>query len=155
MRLTPSPSTRDDVAHIQVVRLRPDATLPTRATEGASGWDLHAVEATTLAPGQRGLIRTGLAIALPPGVELQVRPRSGLALRHGVTVLNAPGTVDSDYRGELCVLLINLGAEPFAISPGMRIAQAVAARYVEQRWTLAQSLPDSQRGAGGFGHSGA
>jgi dUTP pyrophosphatase len=153
--LTQAPQRGCDSAQIQVVKLLPEAQLPTHATAGAAGWDLYAAEDLTLMPGQRGLVRTGLALALPPGVELQVRPRSGLALTHGVTVLNAPGTVDSDYRGELRVLLINLGDAPFAISPGMRVAQAVVARYVEQRWVLAQSLPDSDRGAGGFGHSGA
>ncbi len=141
-------------ADIQVIQLHPSAKLPTRATEGAAGWDLYAVEPLVLAPQQRGLVRTGLAVALPSGFEMQIRPRSGLALRFGVTVLNAPGTIDSDYRGELCVLLVNLGTEPFVVEPGMRVAQAVVARYAEQRWLAVKSLPDTDRGGSGFGHSG-
>jgi dUTP pyrophosphatase len=142
-------------AEIQVIQLHPNATLPTRATEGAAGWDLYAVERLVLAPQQRGLVRTGLAMALPSGFEMQIRPRSGLALRFGVTVLNAPGTIDSDYRGELCVLLVNLGVEAFTVEPGMRVAQAVVAQYAEQRWRAVKSLPDTDRGGNGFGHSGA
>ncbi len=107
-----------------------------------------------LPPLGRALVPTGLAVALPLGMELQIRPRSGLALRHGVTCLNAPGTVDADYRGEVGVLLINLGEHPFRIEPGDRIAQAVLARVARVSWEEVGHLPDSPRGGGGFGHTG-
>ncbi|MCS7082543.1 MAG: dUTP diphosphatase [Bacteroidetes bacterium] len=130
--------------------------LPEYATEGAAGLDLRAAieEPIRLEPGQRALVPTGIALALPSGFEAQVRPRSGLALRHGVTVLNAPGTIDSDYRGEVQVILINLGQEPFTIQPGERIAQLVIARYARVRWAVVSELEESARGAGGFGHTG-
>ncbi|HIP77725.1 MAG TPA: dUTP diphosphatase, partial [Kiloniellaceae bacterium] len=111
-------------------------------------------EDVVLAPGERRLIPTGLAIALPPGSEAQVRPRSGLALKHGLTVLNAPGTVDADYRGEVGVVLINLGQEPFTITRGSRIAQMVVARYARVAWRPVADLQDSDRGSGGFGSTG-
>lgn len=111
-------------------------------------------EPVTLAPGAHDLIPTGLKIALPEGYEGQVRPRSGLAMRHGVTVLNSPGTIDSDYRGEVKVLLINHGAEPFAIERGERIAQLVVARHAHVTWTEQQALEETVRGAGGFGSTG-
>ncbi len=132
--------------------------LPAYETPHAAGMDLRAAlvdgETVTLAPGARALIPTGLAIALPPGYEAQVRPRSGLAAKHGVTVLNSPGTVDADYRGEIKVILINHGAESFAVSRGMRIAQMVVAPVTQARWRAATALPDSVRGDGGFGSTG-
>lgn len=133
-----------------------DLPLPSPATEGAAGLDLVAAVAAplTLAPGQRHAVPTGIALTLPQGLEGQVRPRSGLALRHGIGVLNGPGTVDSDYRGEIKVVLINLGAEPFTIERGMRIAQLVVAPVLRVRWAEAESLDASVRGAGGFGSTG-
>ncbi len=134
-----------------------DLALPGYATELSAGVDLlAAVEAEViLAPGERRLIPSGIAIALPAGVEAQVRPRSGLALKHGITVLNAPGTIDADYRGELGVILINLGQEPFTIRRGDRIAQLVIASHAQARWRVVEALDDSARGAGGFGSTGA
>lgn len=144
--------------HVPVRRLphADDLPLPAPQTEGAAGLDLAAAvdEPVVLAPGQWGLIPTGLAVALPDGYELQVRPRSGLAVRHGVTVLNSPGTVDADYRGEIKVILINLGPEPFTVRRGDRIAQAVLSRVVTVAWDEREQLPDSARGSGGFGHTG-
>ena len=102
----------------------------------------------------RKLIPTGLFIALPPGVEAQVRPRSGLALKHGLTVLNSPGTIDADYRGEICVILANLSTEPFVVNDGERIAQMVIARHEQAEWELTDELSETERGAGGFGHTG-
>lgn len=130
--------------------------LPAYATEGSAGLDLRASLSAplTLAPMERRLVPTGLFMALPEGVEAQVRPRSGLALKAGVTVLNAPGTIDSDYRGELGVILINLSQEPFTIADGDRIAQLVIARHERAQWTLTEALPATERGEGGFGHSG-
>jgi len=130
--------------------------LPGRATDLSAGVDLVAAVAgpVELAPGQRALIGSGIAIALPAGFEAQVRPRSGLALRHGVTVLNGPGTIDADYRGEIGVLLINLGQEAFRIERGMRIAQLVVAPVGAVRWTRVGALPESGRGDGGFGSTG-
>ncbi len=130
--------------------------LPGYATAGAAGADLLAAVAgpVVLAPGERRAIPTGIALALPEGFEAQVRPRSGLALDHGVTVLNAPGTVDSDYRGEVKVILANLGAAPFVVERGMRIAQIVVARVETARWRASDELPASARGAGGFGSTG-
>lgn len=132
--------------------------LPRYETAGAAGLDLRAAVAEaaplTIAPGERALVPTGLALALPPGLEAQVRPRSGLALRHGVTVLNAPGTIDSDYRGEICVILANHGREPFHVARGMRVAQLVVARVEVITLELTGSLPASRREAGGFGSTG-
>lgn len=130
--------------------------LPAYATPGSAGADLRAdlTEALTLAPMERRLIPTGLRIALPEGWEAQVRPRSGLALKHGITVLNAPGTIDADYRGEIGVVLINLGQEPFTIEPGERIAQIVVAPCQQATFTPADSLDDTERGDGGYGHTG-
>ena len=134
-----------------------DLAPPGTATELSAGLDLlAAVEAeVVLAPGERRLIPSGIAIALPAGLEAQVRPRSGLALKYGVTVLNAPGTIDADYRGEVGVILINLGQEPFTIQRGDRIAQLVIAPHAETRWRVVEALDDSARGAGGFGSTGA
>ena len=133
--------------------------LPRPETAGAAGADLRADLAgrgpIVLAPGARALVPTGLRVAVPPGWEMQVRPRSGLALRHGVTVLNAPGTVDSDYRGPLGVILVNLGDAPFAVEHGARIAQAVVAPAPRAEWRLVEALDGTARGAGGFGSTGA
>lgn len=130
--------------------------LPSYATQGAAGMDLLAAIAAplTLAPGQRSLVPTGLAIALPPGFELQVRPRSGLALKNGIVLPNSPGTIDEDYRGELQVIVMNAGQEPFTIERGMRIAQAVLAPVVRATWSEVAELDDTARGAGGFGSTG-
>jgi dUTP pyrophosphatase len=132
--------------------------LPSHATDGSAGVDLRAAvpagEPIRLAPGDVALVPTGLVIELPSGTEGQVRPRSGLAARHGVTVLNAPGTIDSDYRGEVKVLLINHGREPFEVTRGERVAQLVVARYERVRLAPAGELSDTMRGAGGFGHTG-
>ncbi len=130
--------------------------LPTYATEQSAGMDLTAAleEAIELAPGDRMLIPTGLSIALPQGYEAQVRPRSGLALKHGVTVLNSPGTVDADYRGEIKVILANLGTADFTVERGMRIAQMVIAKHATVSWEVVEDLEDTERGAGGFGSTG-
>jgi dUTP pyrophosphatase len=128
--------------------------LPAYETAGAAGMDLRAAEALTLKPGARCLVPTGLAIALPQGFEAQVRPRSGLAVKHGITVLNAPGTIDSDYRGEVKVPLINHGQEDFVIARGDRIAQMVVAPVTQIGWSEVEDLDETQRGAGGFGSSG-
>ena len=130
--------------------------LPAYATPDSAGMDLLAAVAApvTLAPGERRLVPSGLAIQLPSGYEAQVRPRSGLALKQGVTVLNAPGTVDADYRGEVGVILVNLGQAPFTISRGDRIAQLVVAPVIQARWAEVADLEESQRGAGGFGSTG-
>lgn len=131
--------------------------LPGYETEGSAGMDLRAAihAPVTLEPGDRALVQTGLKIALPAGFEAQVRPRSGLALKHGVTVLNSPGTVDADYRGEVGVILANLGGEPFTIRRGDRIAQMVIARVERPVVVETASLDDTERGAGGFGSTGA
>ena len=133
-----------------------DLPLPKRQTISAAGMDLHANvhKAVYIEKGKRALIPTGIKIALPIGYEAQVRPRSGLALKFGITVLNTPGTVDADYRGELCVLLINLGEEDFAVQRGDRIAQLVIAKVEMCSFVEAESLPDSPRGSGGYGSTG-
>lgn len=130
--------------------------LPAYETEQSAGMDLRANldEPVTLAPLQRCLVPTGLFISLPKGYEAQVRPRSGLAIKKGVTVLNAPGTIDADYRGEICVILVNLSQEPFIINDGERVAQMVVARHEQVEWTEVEILDDTERGAGGFGHTG-
>ena len=128
--------------------------LPAYATAGAAGMDLLAARDMTLAPGARALVPTGIAVALPEGFEMQVRPRSGLALKHGVTVLNAPGTVDSDYRGEVGVILLNTSDTAFAIARGDRIAQAVFAPVTRAAFEEVVVLPETARGAGGFGSTG-
>ncbi len=133
-----------------------DLPLPAYATGGAAGMDLvAAVEApVVIAPGQRALIPTGLAISLPPGYELQIRPRSGLALRHGIVLPNSPGTIDEDYRGEIGIILLNAGDAPFTVERGMRIAQAVLAPVTRAAWAETDTLPETGRGAGGFGSTG-
>jgi len=141
--------------NIRIQKLRPDAQLP-RYAHGPledAGLDLCAVEAATLMPGVAQPVGTGLAIELPPGFEAQIRPRSGIALKHAVTVPNAPGTIDPGYRGEIRVILLNLGREPFFIHPGDRIAQMVVARYEAVEWEET-ALSETERGAGGFGSSG-
>jgi dUTP pyrophosphatase len=139
---------------VEVQRLRADAALPTYMSDAAAGLDLAAVEPLVLAPGARALVPTGIAIALPAGYEGQVRPRSGLAVKHGITCLNSPGTIDSDYRGEVKVLLVNLGAEPFAITPGLRIAQLVVAPVARAEVVEVTALGATARGGGGFGSTG-
>jgi dUTP pyrophosphatase len=131
-------------------------SLPSYATEHAAGMDLCAAVASdvVIEPGKRALVPTGLSVALPEGYEAQVRPRSGLALKHGITVLNSPGTIDADYRGEVQVILANCGTEPFTVARGMRIAQMVVAPYARVAWDEVAELPDSARGAGGFGSTG-
>lgn len=146
------------VRHVLVRRLPhgEGLDLPAYATQGAAGMDLLAAvaEPVTIAPGDRALIPTGLAVALPPGHELQVRPRSGLALRHGVTLPNSPGTIDEDYRGEIGVILLNAGREPFTVERGMRIAQAVLSPVLRAAWQETDALDETARAAGGFGSSG-
>ena len=141
--------------NIQIIN-RSHHPLPQYATAQSAGVDLRAnidgpIE---LRPLERRLIPTGLFIALPPGYEAQVRPRSGLAIKHGITVLNTPGTIDADYRGEVCVILVHLSNEPFMIADGERIAQMVIARHEQAEWEPVEVLPETERGAGGFGHSG-
>jgi dUTP pyrophosphatase len=128
--------------------------LPAYATDGAAGMDAVSAEDVTVAPGARHAVATGLAVAIPPGFEIQVRPRSGLALKHGITVPNTPGTIDSDYRGELKVILINHGAGPFEVRRGDRIAQLVLAPVTRASWLAVDELEDTARGAGGFGSTG-
>lgn len=133
-----------------------DLSLPEYATAGSAGMDIYSANEVdiVLKPLERILIPTGLKIALPLGYEMQIRPRSGLALKHGITVLNSPGTIDSDYRGEIKILLINLSNEEFVIERGMRIAQAVIAKYEQILLQLEDTLTETDRGTGGFGHSG-
>ncbi len=144
-----------DSVDVKIINLS-GMELPAYGTPMAAGMDVRAALAEPLAlkPLQRALVPTGLRIQLPEGYECQIRPRSGLALKHGVTVANAPGTIDADYRGEIGIILINLSDETFVINPGERIAQMVVAPYSRVQWRLAESLDDSQRGDGGFGHTG-
>jgi dUTP pyrophosphatase len=128
--------------------------LPAYATAGAAGMDVVSAESVTITPGARHAVATGLALAIPEGYEIQVRPRSGLALKHGITVPNTPGTIDSDYRGELKVILINLGTEPFVIQRGDRVAQLVLAPVVQAAWDEVAELDATERGEGGFGSTG-
>ena len=130
--------------------------LPSYETAGSAGMDLRAAveDEVILGPGTWALVPTGLQIALPEGSEAQIRPRSGLAFKHGVTVLNAPGTIDSDYRGEVKVLLVNHGTQPFSVTRGMRIAQMVVAPVVQATWEDGDTLPETDRSAGGFGSTG-
>lgn len=138
---------------VKIVRLRPDAVLPLYQTRGAAAMDIAAAldEPVTLAPGERTVIPTGFAIELPSGYEAQIRARSGLSLKHGITLANAVGTIDADYRGEVGVVLANISPEPFVIEPGMRIAQMVVARYEQVNWQEVEALTDTERGAGGYG----
>ena len=140
---------------VQIIN-RSHHPLPQYATPQSAGVDLRAnIESPIeLRPMERRLVPTGLFMALPPGFEAQVRPRSGLAIKHGLTVLNTPGTIDADYRGEVCVILVNLSDEPFLIADGERIAQMVIARHEQAEWEPVEVLSETERGAGGFGHSG-
>lgn len=138
------------------IRNQSSNELPEYATNGAAGMDIraHLTEAVTLQPLERRLIPTGLFLEIPLGYEVQIRPRSGLAYKHGITVLNSPGTIDSDYRGEVGVLLINLSSEPFVIENGERVAQMVVAAHEQASWKQVSELSDTDRGAGGFGSTG-
>jgi dUTP pyrophosphatase len=144
------------IVPLQVLPHGEGLELPAYATAFSAGVDLRAAvaEPLTLAPGQRALVPTGLMMAIPKNFEGQIRPRSGLALKHGLTCLNSPGTIDADYRGEVKVLLVNLGAENFVIQRGERIAQLIIASITQVEFEVREKLDDTQRGAGGFGHSG-
>jgi dUTP pyrophosphatase len=150
--------TADVVVEVRRLPHGEGLALPAYQTEHAAGLDLLAAVAEaaplTLAPGERALVPTGLAIALPPGFEGQVRPRSGLALKHGIAVLNAPGTIDADYRGEVSVILVNHGAEPFVIRRGERIAQLIVAQVARAQLNIAMTLAETGRSSGGFGSTG-
>jgi dUTP pyrophosphatase len=149
---------RETKLEVPILRLPGGAGLPLPAymTDGAAGMDLLAAceEEVRLLPGERAAVPTGIAIALPTGWEAQVRPRSGLALRHGITLLNTPGTIDADYRGQVTAILVNLGSEPVTIRRGERIAQMVVAPVTRVRWREEGSLPPTGRGGGGFGSTG-
>jgi dUTP pyrophosphatase len=145
----------DIMMQLKVKRLNPAAILPSYARAGDAGLDLFAVKAISIAPGGSALVPTGIAIELPPGTEGQVRPRSGLALKHAITVLNTPGTVDEGYRGEVGVILINHGQTIFAVEAGMKIAQLVVSPRIQVEVAEVAALQDSERGAGGFGSTGA
>ena len=139
---------------VKVLRSDPAAQLPGYAHPGDAGMDVRSVEDLTILPGARALVRTGLVLMLPPDAEAQVRPRSGLALKHGVTVLNAPGTIDAGYRGEVGVILINLGAEPFVVEKGMKVAQLVVSPVTRAEIVEVSAVDATDRGAGGFGSTG-
>lgn len=139
---------------VKVKILNQDAKLPQYQTEEAAGFDLHSVDEKTIKAGERDVVKTGLAVALPKGYELQVRPRSGLALKNGITVLNTPGTVDSDYRGELMVILLNTSKEDFVIKKGDRIAQAVIKEILQADFSVVEEPDSTERGSGGFGSTG-
>lgn len=139
---------------IRVVRRNAAAILPRREYPEDAGWDLFALNHYLLTPGDRQLVQTGIALEIPPGVEAQVRPRSGLVLKYGVTVLNSPGTIDAGYRGEVGVILINHGQTNFSVTPGMKIAQLVFAVITPVQWQIVETLNDSMRGMGGFGSTG-
>ena len=139
---------------VSIQRTHTDLPLPSYALPGSSGLDLLAGDSLTIAPGTWGCVTTGLRIALKEGYEGQIRPRSGLAAKHGITVLNSPGTIDADYRGELIVILINHGKEPFSVERGMRIAQLVITPVFFVQWHETEALPDSVRGDGKFGSTG-
>jgi dUTP pyrophosphatase len=139
---------------VKVLRTDPAAQLPSYAHPGDAGMDVRSIEDVTLSPGARALIHTGLVLMLPPNAEAQVRPRSGLALKHGITVLNTPGTIDAGYRGEVGVILINLGTEPFVVEKGMKIAQLVVSPVAQVEVVEVTSVDETDRGAGGFGSTG-
>jgi len=151
-----APKTPSSDLRVPVARLRAKARLPKKMSDGASGWDLAACidSRVVIEPGRWAMVPTGIAIELPHGFEAQVRPRSGLAAKHGIGIANAPGTIDSDYRGEICVILMNWGSEAFTIKHGDRIAQMVFARVEPVRVAWSKSLGETARGAGGFGHTG-
>jgi dUTP pyrophosphatase len=140
--------------NLKIKRLSDAAVIPQYAHPGDAGLDLVSIEAQTILPGESQLIRTGIAIELPENTEAQVRPRSGLALKHQITVLNTPGTIDAGYRGEVCVILINHGAQAFQVEPGMRIAQMVIASFIRVTVEAVEALEDTVRSAGGFGSTG-
>lgn len=146
---------RNEMLKVKIIN-RGRQPLPTYATALSAGMDLRANidEDITLLPMQRQLVPTGLYIALPEGFEAQIRPRSGLALKHGITVLNTPGTVDADYRGEIMVLLVNFSDEPFVVKDGERIAQMIVAKHEQVNFELTETLDETERGAGGYGHTG-
>ncbi len=139
---------------VKVLRTDPAAQLPVYAHPGDAGMDVRSIEEVTLSPGARALIHTGLVLMLPPNAEAQVRPRSGLALKHGVTVLNTPGTIDAGYRGEVGVILVNLGTEPFVVEKDMKIAQIVVSPVAQAEVVEVTSVDETDRGAGGFGSTG-
>ena len=139
---------------VKVLRTDPVAQLPVYAHPGDAGMDVRSIEEVTLSPGARALIHTGLVLMLPPNAEAQVRPRSGLAIKHGITVLNTPGTIDAGYRGEVGVILINLGTEPFVVEKGMKIAQLVVSPVAQAEIVEVTSVDETDRGAGGFGSTG-
>ena len=141
---------------IEIRKLHPNARIPEYMTELAAGMDICALpeNVLTLEPGQRCLVPTGLAFAIPPGYEIQVRPRSGLAIKHGIALVNSPGTIDADYRGEVCIILINHGHESFTITPGDRIAQLIVAPVCQADLVDVPELSQTKRGVGGFGHTG-
>jgi dUTP pyrophosphatase len=144
----------DNSMQLNVKKLTPEATLPSYAREGDAGLDLFAAAQVVIPPGKSALVPTGIAIELPSGTEAQVRPRSGLALKHSLTVLNTPGTVDEGYRGEVGVILINHGASAFTVERGMKIAQMVVSSRIQVAVVEVAELSDTQRGAGGFGSTG-
>lgn len=139
-----------------VIKLKESAIMPQYQTTGAAGADIHACidEPVTMQPMERRMVPTGLAMAIPEGYEVQIRARSGLSIKHGITMVNGVGTIDADYRGEVGVLLINLGQEAFTIEPGMRIAQMVVAKYETVEWDEVTKLDETERGAGGYGSTG-
>ena len=141
---------------VLVKKLHPDARMPAYMTEFAAGMDICALlkDVLIIAPGQRCLVPTGLAFAIPQGFEVQVRPRSGLAIKHGIALVNSPGTIDADYRGEICIILINHGLENFTISSGDRIAQIIVAPVSQAELVQVSELTETERGSGGFGHTG-
>ncbi|AFY39341.1 deoxyuridine 5'-triphosphate nucleotidohydrolase [[Leptolyngbya] sp. PCC 7376] len=140
--------------HLRLRKLHPDAIIPQYQHEGDAGMDLHAIESMEIAPHTTALIKTGLSAEIPPTTELQIRPRSGLALKHSITVLNTPGTIDSNYRGEIGVILINHGTETFQVTPGMRIAQMVMNPIIRAEITEVNELSETTRSTGGFGSTG-
>ena len=140
--------------NVQIKKLSSEAVVPVYQSREAAGFDFHAIEDKTLEVGERALIKTGLSMALSFGYELQIRPRSGLAFKHGLTVLNAPGTVDSDYRGEVMVLLINHGHEAYTVAKGERIAQGVIQEVTQAKFSVVDELQETDRGASGFGSTG-
>lgn len=146
-----------DPKTILIKKLHTDAVLPEYQTKGAAGADLHARldAAITLQPLERAMVPTGLAMAIPLGYEVQIRARSGMSIKHGITMVNGIGTIDADYRGEVAALVINLGQDAFTIEPGMRIAQMVVAKYEVADWEVVESLDETDRGSGGFGSTSA
>ncbi len=139
---------------LKIFKLNPAATIPHYAHEGDAGLDLFAVEETRILPGETRLIKTGIAIALSPGTEAQIRPRSGLALNHSITVLNSPGTIDAGYRGEVAIILINHGKKTFDIAPGMKVAQMVVTPIIQAKVTVVDKLDNTSRDIKGFGSTG-